>query len=66
MSRIQVIEQEIQKLSPQELTDLREWFAQYDAEAWDQKLEQDVKEGKLDALAEQALRDHKEGKSYEL
>ena len=66
MSRVQVIKQQIQKLSPQELTDFRAWFAQYDEKAWDQRLEQDLKEGKLDALAEQALRDYKEGKSYEL
>ena len=66
MSRVQVIKQQIQKLSPQELTDFRAWFAQYDVKAWDQRLEQDLKEGKLDVLAEQALRDHKEGKSYEL
>ena len=66
MSRVEVIEQEVQKLSPEELKDFRDWFAQYDAEAWDKKLEQDVKEGKLDALAKQALSDHAEGKSYEL
>lgn len=66
MSRVETIEQEVQKLSPQELADFREWFAQYDAQAWDRKLEEDVESGKLDALAERALRDHKAGNSHEL
>lgn len=66
MSRIQEIEQEVQKLSPGELAEFREWFVQYDAEAWDRKLEEDVEAGKLDDLAERALHDHKAGKSREL
>jgi len=66
MGRVQEIEQEVQKLSPRELADFRDWFAHYDAEAWDGKLEQDVEAGKLDKLAERALRDHKAGKSQEL
>jgi len=41
----------------------REWFLAYDWEVWDRQLEQDVAAGKLDALAEKALRDHAAGKS---
>ncbi len=66
MSRVKEIEQEVQNLSPQELADFREWFAQYDAQVWDRKLEQDVQAGRLDAFAERALREHKAGKSREL
>jgi hypothetical protein len=44
----------------------REWFLAYDWEVWDRQLEQDVAAGKLDALAEKALRDHAAGKSTKL
>ncbi len=60
------IESQIQELSPEELATLREWFASFDAEAWDRQFEADVKAGKLDALAERALRDHLAGRSTKL
>ena len=66
MSRIEAIEREVQRLSAQELAEFRQWFARYDAEAWDRQFEADVAAGKLDALAEKALRDHQAGHSREL
>ncbi len=66
MTRIQKLEHEIQKLSPEELASLRDWFREYDAEAWDREIEEDVRRGRLDALAEQALEAHKAGKTKEL
>ncbi len=66
MSRVESIETQIQELSPDELATLREWFAEYDAEAWDRQFEADVEAGKLDALAERALRDHLAGRSTRL
>jgi hypothetical protein len=44
----------------------RSWFADFDAEAWDRHFEQDVKAGRLDALAEEALRDLHEGRCKDL
>ena len=35
-------------------------------EAWDRQFEADVKAGKLDTLAERALRDHRAGRSTRL
>ena len=66
MSTIQEIEQAIRTLSPQELAALREWFAAFDAELWDRQLEQDVAAGRLDRLAEEALRDFSEGRCTDL
>ncbi|MEK7407664.1 MAG: hypothetical protein AAB225_21515 [Acidobacteriota bacterium] len=66
MGRVESIEGQIQELSPEELATLREWFAEHDAEAWDRQFEADVKAGKLDALAERALRDHLAGRSTKL
>ena len=50
MSRVASIENQVKDLSPEELAAFREWFAQFDAEAWDRKFEADVKAGKLDNL----------------
>lgn len=66
MSQVEVIERQIEQLSPEELVRLREWFVSYDAEAWDRQFEQDVQAGKLDALAERALRSHAAGQSTKL
>ena len=63
MDKLKNIEQQIQALSPEELAQLRAWFLEFDWTAWDRQLERDVQAGKLDTLAEQALRDHAAGKS---
>ncbi len=66
MSKLQEIESQVKDLSPEELKAFREWFARYDAEIWDRQFEGDVKAGKLDDLAEQALRHHAAGRSTKL
>ncbi len=66
MSKVEQLEQQIQTLSPEELAQFRAWFAEFDWEMWDRQLERDVASGKLDALAEKALRDHASGKSTPL
>jgi len=62
MTRIEKLEQDIQKLTRQELAALREWFRNYDADEWDQQIEEDVNSGKLEMLAKEALADYKTGK----
>jgi hypothetical protein len=66
MSTVHEIEQAIRKLEPQDLATLRQWFADFDAEVWDRQLEQDVASGRLDWLAEEALRDLSEGRCTDL
>jgi hypothetical protein len=66
MSKVENLEKEIQQLSPEELAEFRRWFADFDAPLWDHQLESDVKAGKLDALAEKALRAHAAGQSTKL
>ena len=66
MSKVEVIEQQIEKLSADELAAFRRWYAAFDAEAWDRQFESDVKAGRLDALADQALRAHTSGQSKPL
>ena len=66
MTRIERIEQEIAELSPAELQDLRAWFAAFDAEQWDREFERDAESGALDRWAEQALTDHRTGRTRPL
>lgn len=61
MTTIERLEQEITRLSPSELTQFRAWYARFDANAWDQQIEKDASSGKLDALADAALRAHTAG-----
>ena len=60
------IEQAIIQLPPQDFKQLREWFEELEAQKWDEQIERDAKSGKLDKLAEQALKDYREGKAREL
>ena len=66
MSKIEELEQKVQALSPEELAQFREWFLEFDWAAWDRQLERDVRAGKLNAMAEKALRDHAAGKTKPL
>jgi hypothetical protein len=66
MSTVRDIEVAVSKLSTEELSTFRRWFAEFDAEAWDRQFEQDVAGGRLDALADEALRDSREGRATDL
>jgi hypothetical protein len=66
MGKVEKIEQDVQGLSPEELAQFRVWFLEYDWAAWDHQLDRDARAGKLDALAEKALRDHATGKTKPL
>ena len=66
MSTVREIEDAIRKLPDEDLAALRAWFAEFDAAAWDLQFERDVAEGRLDALAEEALRDCREGRCTDL
>jgi hypothetical protein len=66
MNTLQEIEIAISKLSPEELAAFRTWFAEYDAQIWDREFEADVKAGRLDTLAQKALKDLKEGRCTDL
>ncbi|MBI5783420.1 MAG: hypothetical protein HZA69_06735 [Gammaproteobacteria bacterium] len=66
MSKVDNIEREIQELSASELSVFRRWFVEFDAKAWERQIEEDARAGKLDVMAEAALKDHKAGKSTAL
>ena len=66
MSKVENLEKQIQQLSQQELAEFRHWFAEFDAKLWDRQFDSDVKAGKLDKLADKALREHAAGRSTKL
>ncbi|HUR89597.1 MAG TPA: hypothetical protein VMZ74_10960 [Ramlibacter sp.] len=66
MSDVKSIEKAVQALQPAELAEFRQWFAEFDAVAWDDQIEQDAKSGKLDRLASETLADFKTGQARSL
>ena len=63
MTTIEHIEQQVQQLSPPDFAKFREWFHEYEWQAWDRQLEKDAKAGKLNALTNKALADHAAGRT---
>lgn len=66
MKKLERLEQEIESLSPEEAAEFRAWFLEHDWKNWDRQLERDVREGKLDGLAAEAVRDYDAGRTSEL
>ena len=57
---------EIQKLPPADFCKLAYWIAERDQDRWDRQLEGDAAAGRLDALADEALREHRAGRTRPL
>jgi hypothetical protein len=66
MSEVEQLEQQVQRLSPEELAQFRAWFLEYDAQCWDQQIAADLKVDKLDALITEARADCNAGKARKL
>jgi len=66
MSKVENIEREIRDLTPSELAAFRRWFLEFDAQVWDRQIEEDIRDGRLDKLADEALASHRAGKSKEI
>ena len=63
---VQDIQFAVSKLSREELAEFEVWFEEYIADVWDKQFDEDVKAGRLDALAEQAMAEFRAGKYTEL
>lgn len=66
MRPVEELEQAVRELSPEQLAEFRRWFAEFDARLWDAELEADVAAGCLDALADEALADYRQGRTTPL
>lgn len=63
---VEEIEQTVAQLSSDQLRKFRLWYEKFDSKAWDEQLEEDINSGKLDALADLAITDHRMGRSKSL
>ena len=63
MSGSKEIKAAVAQLSAEELTAFRAWFMEFDAAKWDTQFEQDAVAGRLDALADEALDDLRQGRT---
>lgn len=61
MLTLEQIESAILQLPPDELQKLLEWFSDLDYQHWDEQLEKDIADGKLEALAQEAIADYEAG-----
>ena len=66
MTKLEKIEATIADLPHDEFWRFAEWFAEFQAERWDRQIEDDAKAGRLDKLADQALKDLRAGRTRQL
>ncbi len=55
MTTVHEIEKAVSELPSNELEQFRKWFDEFDAKVWDKQFENDVRSGKLDQIAENAI-----------
>ena len=65
MSTVMEIEKAIEKLPTDELFELTHWISSRFSDAWDRQIEIDIRSGRLDDLAAEALQEHRAGGSRE-
>ncbi len=66
MEKVKAIERAVESLPTLELAEFRQWFAEFDGNAWDRQIELDAASGKLDQLAAEALADYHAGSARQL
>ena len=66
MTIVQWLEHKVRELDRTSLVAFRDWFRKYDSNLWDDQIEKDIRSGKLEKFAKQALSEHKRGKTKEL
>ncbi|MDX2097281.1 MAG: hypothetical protein SFW36_05850 [Leptolyngbyaceae cyanobacterium bins.59] len=66
MSNLEQIEAAILSLPLNDFERLRLWFFDLDYERWDEQIEQDIAEGKLEALAQEAIAEFESGRCREI
>jgi hypothetical protein len=66
MSTVDAITTAIAQLPPEQVALVRAWLAEYDENLWDEQIAQDERAGRLEALAEKALAEHRAGRTRPL
>jgi hypothetical protein len=66
MMTVQLIEDQIQCLDNKSFATFRNWFVEYEHSRWDRQITTDSEAGKLDFLIDEALAEHRAGKTRPL
>jgi hypothetical protein len=62
MSTVQEIESAIKKLKPEEIRKVGDWLDELREELWDRQIDADIKAGRLDKLADKAMKEYRTGR----
>jgi hypothetical protein len=66
MSTVEEITVAIEQLSADDVARLRAWLAEFADRLWDEQIERDERAGRLDALIDKALEEHRAGRTRPL
>jgi uncharacterized protein YfaT (DUF1175 family) len=66
MTTVESIEDQIQRLDNQSFAAFRDWFVEYEHARWEHQIAADTEAGKLDFLINEALAEHRAGKTKPL
>ena len=66
MTTVEAITAAIAELSPEQVAQVRAWLDERAEAEWDAQIEQDERAGRLDALADRALAEHRAGRTRPL
>ncbi len=66
MTKLEKIERDVADLPADDLALFREWFAAFEVERFDRRIEADAEAGRLDTLADVALADFHAGRARPL
>lgn len=66
VSNLQEIEKAILSLPSPDFEKLKQWFFDLDYQRWDDQIEQDITEGRLEAFAQEAISEFEAGHCQEI
>jgi hypothetical protein len=66
MTKLQLIQTEIKTLTNDEFTHLKNWINEFDAQQWENQIEEDSNLGRLDFLIEESLLEKSKSQLREL
>ncbi len=66
MTTVEAITAAIAELPPEQVAQIRAWLDEWAEAEWDTQIEADERAGRLDAMAEHALAEHRAGRTRPL
>lgn len=66
MTKLEQLEKSVTELDPKDFEAFSEWFEEFQAERWDERIAADSAAGKLDDLADKALAQFRAGRTRPL